>query len=45
MTTLFNQFVKGKSLASGGLAVLIILAIIVAMVVFVILNKYPQGNI
>lgn len=45
MTTLFNQFVKGKSLASGGLAVLIILAIIVAMVVFVILLQDGQRKI
>ena len=45
MTTLFNQFVKGKSLASGGLAVLIILAIIVAMVVFVILLQDGQRRI
>ena len=45
MTTLFNQFVKGKSLASGGLAVLIILAIIVAMVVFVILLQDGERSI
>lgn len=45
MTTLFNQFVKGKSLASGGLAVLIILAIIVAMVVFVILLQDGERKI
>lgn len=45
MTTLFNQFMKGKSLASGGLAVLIILAIIVAMVVFVILLQDGERRI
>lgn len=45
MTTLFNQFVKGKSLASGGLAILIILAIIVAMVVFVILLQDGERRI
>lgn len=45
MTTLFNQFVKGKSLASGGFAVLIILAIIVAMVVFVILLQDGERRI
>lgn len=45
MTTLFNQFVKGKSLASAGLAVLIILAIIVAMVVFVILLQDGERRI
>ena len=36
LTTLYNQFIKGKGLASGGLAALIILAIILALVVFVI---------
>jgi preprotein translocase, secY subunit len=45
MTTLFNQFVKGKNLASGGLAVVIILAIIIAMVVFVILLQDGQRKI
>lgn len=45
MTTLFNQFVKGKSLASAGLAVVIILAIIIAMVVFVILLQDGQRKI
>ena len=45
MTTLFNKFVKGKSLASGGLSVLIILAIIVAMVVFVILLQDGERRI
>ncbi len=45
MTTLFDQFVKGKSLASGGLAVLIVLAIIVAMVVFVILLQDGERRI
>ena len=39
MTTLFNQFVKGKSIASGALAVVVILAIIILLVVFVF--PYP----
>ena len=39
MTSLFNQFVfvEGKSLASSGLAALIILAIIIVLVVFVVI--------
>lgn len=45
MTTLFEQFVKGKSLASGGLAVIIILAIIIALVVFVVLLQDGQRRI
>ena len=36
MTTLYEQFVKGKGLASGGLAALIILVIILVLVVFTI---------
>ena len=35
--TLYNQFMKGKSLASAGLAAVIILAIILVVVVFVII--------
>ena len=37
MTTLFEQFVKGKSIASAALAVVVILAIIIALVVFVVI--------
>ena len=37
LTSLYDQFIKGKSLASGGLAALIILAIILALVIFVII--------
>ena len=33
MTTLFDQFVKGKAIASAGLAVCVIIAIILALVV------------
>ena len=43
--TLFSQFVKGKNVASGGLAVVIILAIIFAMVVFVIILQDGQRRI
>ena len=45
MATLYEQFVKGKSLASGGLAALIILAIILALVVFVIFLQDGQRRI
>lgn len=45
MATLFEQFVKGKSIASGGLAVVIILAIIVALVVFVIILQDGERRI
>lgn len=45
ISTLVNQFVKGKSLASGGLAVLIILAIIIGMIVFVIILQDGQRKI
>lgn len=36
LTSLFEQFVAGKTIAKGGLAAAIIIAIIVAMVVFVV---------
>ena len=45
MTTLFEQFVKGKSFASGTLAVIIILAIILALVVFVIILQDGERRI
>lgn len=45
MTTLFEQFVKGKSIASGTLAVIIILAIILALVVFVIVLQDGERRI
>ena len=45
MTTLFNQFVIGKSFAVGALAALIIVAIIIALVVFVILLQDGQRKI
>lgn len=45
ISTLFSQFVKGKNVASGGLAVVIILAIILVMVVFVIVLQDGQRRI
>lgn len=45
ISTLVNQFVKGKNLASGGLAVVIIAAIIIGMVVFVIILQDGQRKI
>lgn len=45
MTTLFAKFVKGKSLASGGLAVVIIVAIILVLVVFVVVLQDGERRI
>lgn len=45
MTTLFEKFVKGKSIASGGLAVVVILAIILALVVFVVILQDGERRI
>ena len=45
MTTLFEQFVKGKSIAKGGLAVIIILAIILVLVVFVVIPQDGERRI
>ena len=45
MHSLFQQFVSGKTLASAGLAALIILAIIVAMVVFVVILQDGERRI
>lgn len=45
MATLFEQFVKGKSIASGGLAVIIIFAIIIALVVFVVILQDGERRI
>jgi len=45
MASLFEQFVKGKGLASGGLAVIIILAIILALVVFVVILQDGERRI
>ncbi len=43
--SLFQQFVSGKTLASGGLAVVIILAIILAMVIFVVVLQDGERRI
>lgn len=45
MTTLFQQFVKGKTVAKATLAVVIILAIIVALVVFVVVLQGGERRI
>ena len=45
MTTLFTKLVKGKSLASGGLAVVIIVAIILVLVVFVVVLQDGERRI
>ena len=45
MTTLFTKFVTGKSLASGGLAVVIIVAIILVLVVFVVVLQDGERRI
>ena len=45
MTALFEQFVKGKPIASAALAVVIILAIIIALVVFVVILQSGERRI
>ena len=47
LTTLYETFVKGKGLAKGGLAALIILAIILALVVFTVAGcrKKNSGSV
>ena len=45
MTSLFNQFVIGKSFAIGALATVIILAVIILLVVFVILLQDGQRKV
>ena len=44
-TTLFEQFIKGKTIAKGALAAVIIVAIILAVVVFVIILQDGQRRI
>ena len=44
-TTLFEQFIKGKTLAKGALAAVIIVAIILIVVVFVIILQDGQRRI
>ena len=45
MATLFEQFIQGKNLAKGGLAVIIILAIIFVLVVFVVILQSGERRI
>ena len=45
MTSLFEQFVKDKPIASAGLAVIVILAIIVLLVVFVVILQGGERRI
>ncbi len=45
LTTLYEQFVKGKGLAKGGLATIIILAIILVVVVFIIILQDGERRI
>ena len=45
MTSLFEQFVKGKPIASAALAVVIILAIIIALVLFVVILQSGERRI
>lgn len=45
MTSLFEQFVKGKPIASATLAVVIILAIIIALIVFVLILQSGERRI
>jgi len=45
MASLFEQFVKGKPIASAGLAVVIILAIIILLVVFVVILQGGERRI
>lgn len=45
MATLFEQFVKGKSIAKGGLAVIIILGIILLLVVLVVILQGGERRV
>ena len=45
MKTLFDQFVKGKAIASAGLAVCVIIAIILALVVFTVILQDGERRI
>ena len=45
MTTLFDQFVKGKAIASAGLAVCVIIAIILALVVFTVICRMEKEEL
>ncbi len=45
MTSLYEKFIKGKGLASGGLAAIIIIAIILRTVVFVVILQDAERRI
>ena len=45
LLSLYNQFIKGKELAYAGLAAVIILAIIIAMVIFVVILGDAERHI
>ena len=45
LTTLYEQFVKGKGLAKGGLATIIIVAVILAVVVFTVVLQDAERKI
>ena len=45
LSSLFEQFVKGKSLASGGMAAVIIIAIILLLVIFVVTLQSGERRI
>ena len=45
MATLFEQFIQGKNIAKGGLAVIIILAIIFVLVIFVVILQSGERRI
>ncbi|MCR5053974.1 MAG: preprotein translocase subunit SecY [Lachnospiraceae bacterium] len=45
MTTLFNQFIKGKTIPKGVLAAVIIAAVIIATVIFVVILQNAERRI
>ena len=45
LTSLYEQFVKGRTIARGGLALLIIIAIIIAMIVMVVVLNGAERHI
>ncbi len=45
LTSLYEQFVKGKTIARGGLALLIVIAIIIAMIVMVVVLNGAERHI
>ncbi len=45
LTSLYEQFVKGRTIARGGLALLIVIAIIIAMIVMVVVLNGAERHI